>query len=193
MNAPAGRSRSIPRPNHGNASPRPVQRCSLQPLGELPAAKASSARRIVDAPGSSRATRSSLSTQRRDHANAKRVGRSSCHPGRTPHVALGASVVTHARHLRAGIGRAVGTLMPSCQRVRCIPVGLGSAGWGRWRGGMAGELGGRPASFTETDIQRVRALKERNEDWGRATIARATGLTESQVRMILKRLALTPS
>jgi hypothetical protein len=55
---------------------------------------------------------------------------------------------------------------------------------GRWRGAPAGDLGGRPRSYTEDDIEKVRAVKERNPKLGRAAIARITGLTEPQVRSL---------
>lgn len=56
---------------------------------------------------------------------------------------------------------------------------------GRWGGQAHGHKGGAPRRYDSDAATEVRRLKAQHPSWGRATIARATGLTEKQVRAIL--------
>ena len=58
---------------------------------------------------------------------------------------------------------------------------------GRWRGRENGKLGGQRRRYTDEQADHVRALKQAHKDWGRASLSAATGLSEKQIRAILRR------
>jgi len=59
---------------------------------------------------------------------------------------------------------------------------------GRWA-----PKGGRKLDYNREKAEEVMALKRSHPEWGRVTLARRTGLTEDQVRYILKQAGENPS
>jgi hypothetical protein len=57
--------------------------------------------------------------------------------------------------------------------------------WNGARGGEFGTLGGPRRRWTDADAERVSEMRRLHPKWGRGSIAKATGLTEKQVRAIL--------
>jgi transcriptional regulator with XRE-family HTH domain len=57
---------------------------------------------------------------------------------------------------------------------------------GRWFGRQYGYLGGPKRRYTDEQAENVRKLKREHPGWGRSSLTAASGLTEKQVRAILK-------